>query len=67
MLTSEECVLLIEIQDLLIDLIVQHDEATRAEDWGRVRALETEIDDLMVRRDEISRLHSSTARGGETE
>jgi hypothetical protein len=58
MLTSEERALFVEIQDLLLDLFVQHDEASRAEDWSRVRALETEIDDAMVRRDEIRRLQS---------
>ena len=58
MLTPEERALLTETQDRLIDLLVQHDEARKAEDWDRVRALEVKIDDMQEQRKEISRLES---------
>ena len=45
MLTPEERALLIEQQDRLIELLVQKQEASEAEDWGRFRELQTEIDD----------------------
>src|SRR5437879_4455633 len=45
MLTPEERMLLVEQQDRLIDLFVQRKEASGAEDWTRVRELQTEIDD----------------------
>jgi hypothetical protein len=32
-------------QDRLIDLLVQHDEASRVQDWPRVATLRTQIDD----------------------
>src|SRR3954453_17782383 len=43
MLSPAERALLTEKQDRLIELLVLHDEATKAEDWGRVRSLETKI------------------------
>jgi len=45
MLTPEERALLIEQQDRLIELLVQKQEASEAEDWDRFRELKTEIDD----------------------
>ena len=45
MLTPEERALLIEQQDRLIDLLVQKQEASQAENWDRFRELQTEIDD----------------------
>ena len=45
MLTPEERALLIEQQDRLIELLVQKQEASEAEDWTRFRQLQTEIDD----------------------
>lgn len=35
---------LTEAQDRLINLLVQHDEASRAEDWRRLKALDRQID-----------------------
>jgi hypothetical protein len=45
MITPEERTLLIEQQDRLIELLVQRQEASAAEDWDRFRELQTEIDD----------------------
>jgi hypothetical protein len=45
MLTPEERALLIEQQDRLIELLVQKQEASQAENWDRFRALQIEIDD----------------------
>jgi hypothetical protein len=45
MLTPEERALLIEQQDRLIELLVQKQEASEAENWVRFRALQIEIDD----------------------
>ena len=45
MLTPEERALVIEQQDRLIELLTERQEFTKAEDWGRVRELQTEIDD----------------------
>ena len=53
MLIADEREILIEAQDQLIELLVQEDEASRAEDWGRVHMLKTEIADATARRDEI--------------
>jgi hypothetical protein len=53
--TSEAREEFVEIQDRLIDLFVQHDEASRAEDWDRVHALATEIGHATARRHEFSR------------
>jgi hypothetical protein len=43
MLSPAERALLTEKQDRLIELFVLHDEATKAEDWDRVRSLEAKI------------------------
>jgi hypothetical protein len=53
MLTPEERALLTEQQDQLIELYVEHNEATRAADWGRVRALQIEIDNTKEQLDAI--------------
>ncbi len=45
MLTPEERALLIEQQDRLIELLVQKQEASAAENWDRFRVLQIEIDD----------------------
>ena len=52
MSTSEERALT-EIQDRLIELYVQQDEAKRAEDRDRARELEIEIDQTTAQREEI--------------
>jgi hypothetical protein len=44
---------LIEAQDRLIDLLVQQDEARKAEDLPRMAALETEIGAATTHRDEL--------------
>ena len=44
MLTSETRALVTEIQDRLIDLYVQQDEARREHDPDRARELQVEID-----------------------
>jgi len=53
MLTPEERALLTEQQDQLIELYVEQNEATRAADWGRVRALQIEIDNTKEQLDAI--------------
>jgi hypothetical protein len=53
MLIADKRDVLIEAQDQLIDLLVQQDEASRADDWDRVSMLKTEIADATARRDEI--------------
>jgi hypothetical protein len=55
MLTSEGRALITEIQDRLIELYVQQDEARRAEDQDRARELQVEIDMGTARREEIRR------------
>lgn len=53
MLTSEERAVFTERQDHLIELYVEQKEATRAEDWGRARELQLEIDDAKEELDGI--------------
>ena len=53
MLTSERCALVTEIQDRLLELYVQQDEARRAENRDRARELEIEIDQARAQREEI--------------
>ena len=55
MSTSEERSLVTEIEDRLIELYVQQDEARRAEDRDRARELQIEIDQARARREEIRR------------
>ena len=55
MLTSEARALVTEIQDRLIDLYVQQDEARREHDLDRARELQVEIDKATAQREEIRR------------
>ena len=55
MSTSEERALVTEIQDRLIELYVEQDEARRAEDRDRARELQVEIDKATAQREEIHR------------
>ena len=51
--TSEERTLVAKIQDRLIELYVEQDEARRAEDRDRAHALQAEIDEATAQRQEI--------------
>jgi hypothetical protein len=53
MLTSEARALVTEIQDRLIDLYVQQDEARGEHDPDRARELQVEIDKATAQREEI--------------
>jgi molybdenum-dependent DNA-binding transcriptional regulator ModE len=55
MLTSEARALVTEIQDRLIDLYVQQDEAQGEHDPERARELQVEIDKATAQREEIRR------------
>jgi molybdenum-dependent DNA-binding transcriptional regulator ModE len=55
MLTSERRTLVTEIQDRLIELYVQQDEARRTEDRDREHELQVEIDKATAQREEIRR------------
>jgi hypothetical protein len=55
MQTSEARALVTEIQDRLIDLYVQQDEARREHDPDRTRELQVEIDKATAQREEIRR------------
>jgi hypothetical protein len=55
MLTSERRTLVTEIQDRLIELYVQQDEARRTEDRGRQHELQVEIDKATAQREQIRR------------
>jgi hypothetical protein len=55
MSTSEERALVTEIQDRLLELYVQQDEARTAEDRDRARKLQAEIDKATAQREEIRR------------
>ena len=55
MLTSEARTPLTEIQDRLIDLYVQQDEAPGEQKPDRARELQVEIDNATARREEIRR------------
>jgi hypothetical protein len=55
MQTSEARALVTEIQDRLIDLYVQQDEARGEHDPDRARELQVEIDKATVQREEIRR------------
>ena len=55
MQTSEARALVTEIQDRLIDLYVQQDEARREHDPNRARELQIEIDKATTQREEIHR------------
>ena len=60
MLTPEERALLIEQQDRLIELLVQKQEASDAENWDRFRELQTEIDDAQGQLEIIRQLEAAT-------
>jgi molybdenum-dependent DNA-binding transcriptional regulator ModE len=55
MLTCEGRALVTEIQDRLIELYVQQDEARREHDPDRAQELQVEIDKATVQREEIRR------------
>jgi len=55
MLTSEARAPVTEIQDRLIDLYVQQDEAPGEQNPDRARELQVEIDKATARREEIRR------------
>jgi hypothetical protein len=56
MLTPDERALLVEQQDRLIDLLVQKQEASDAENWVRFRELQNDIDDAHGQLDIIRQL-----------
>ncbi|HEX9238091.1 MAG TPA: hypothetical protein VF866_04945 [Xanthobacteraceae bacterium] len=60
MLTPEERALLIEQQDRLIELLVQKQEASDAENWDRFRELQTEIDDAQGQLEIIRQLEAAS-------
>jgi hypothetical protein len=51
--TCDDRALATEIEDRLIELYVQQDEARRAENRDRARELEIEIDQAKARREEM--------------
>jgi len=55
MLTSERRALVTEIEDRLIELYVQQDEARRTEDRDRAHQLQMEIDRAAAQRAHIRR------------
>jgi hypothetical protein len=55
MLRSEGRDLVTDIEDRLIELYVQQDEARRTEDRDRARGLQVEIDKAAAQREEIRR------------
>ena len=55
MLTREGCALVTGIQDRLIELYVQQDEARREHDPDRAHDLQVEIDKATAQREEMRR------------
>ena len=55
MLTSERRALVTEIEDQLIELYVQQNEARRTEDRDRAHELQMEIDRSAAQREDIRR------------
>ena len=55
MLTSEDRALVTELQDRLIELYVQQDEAARTKGRDRGHELQVEIDKAIAQREEIRR------------
>ncbi|HKM71562.1 MAG TPA: hypothetical protein VJX94_16155 [Stellaceae bacterium] len=55
MLTSERRALVTEIEDRLIELYVEQDEARRTEDRDRAHELQMEIDGATAQREDIRR------------
>jgi hypothetical protein len=54
-LTPEERARIIELQELLIDLFVEHREAAAVGQQERVRTVEAEIDNLLREKGEIEK------------
>jgi hypothetical protein len=50
---SDRAARLVEAQNQLSTLLVEHDEASRAGDWQRVATLRLEIDTARTRRDQL--------------
>jgi hypothetical protein len=55
MLTSEDRALVTELQDRLIELYVEQDEAARTKGRDRGHELQVEIDKAIAQREEIRR------------
>jgi hypothetical protein len=55
MSTFAERAFVTEVQDRLIELYVEQDEARRAEDRDRARELQAEIDKTTAQREEVHR------------
>ena len=55
LLTADERARIINIQDLLIGLFVEHKEAVENGDNSRARTLQSEIDDLLSEKEEIEK------------
>ena len=54
-LTPEERARVIELQDMLIELFVEHTEAVAGRQEERVKAMEAEIDSLLREKEEIEK------------
>jgi hypothetical protein len=61
MLTPKERALLTDMQDRLIELFVQRDEAVRAADRLRLQDLQSQIEDAQEQVDAIRRLATAGA------
>jgi hypothetical protein len=55
LLTAEERARIIDIQDLLIRLFIEHREAVENEDYRRARTLQSEIDNLLQEKEQIEK------------
>ena len=55
LLTPEERARITELEDLLIDRFVEHREATAEGEEERVKRLESEIDDLLRKKEEVEK------------
>ena len=56
MLTPEERALLIEVQDRLLELYVDREQASKNRDWARVNSLQADIAAVEARRQEIRQM-----------
>jgi hypothetical protein len=56
MLTPEERALLVDVQDLLLELYVLRERASKDQDWRRVDSIQAEIAKAERKRQEIRRL-----------
>jgi len=54
-LTPEERARVIELQDMLIELFVEHTETVAGRQEERVKAMEAEIDSLLREKEEIEK------------